>query len=69
MISHYDNQFCSVSQAEAVIEGVELENEELQDGSDLNGEEEEDEEDPYYNKTKSFFDNISCEATERLKGG
>lgn len=57
------------NEAEAVIEGVELENEELQDGSDLNGEEEEDEEDPYYNKTKSFFDNISCEATERLKGG
>ena len=48
-----------------------MENDELQDGSDLNGEEgeDEDEEDPYYNKTKSFFDNISCEATERLKGG
>ena len=24
--------------------------------------------DYYYDKTKSFFDNISCEATERAKG-
>lgn len=53
---------------DAVVETGEMENEELHDGSDVNGEDE-DEEDPYYNKTRSFFDNISCEATERLKGG
>lgn len=35
-----------------------------------NGEEEGPEEDDelYYDKSKSFFDNISCEATERAKG-
>lgn len=33
------------------------------------GEGEQEEEDPvYYDKTKSFFDNISCEAVERSKG-
>ena len=34
------------------------------------GEEELPEEEPsqFYDKTKSFFDNISCEATERSKG-
>ena len=26
------------------------------------------EEELYYDKNKSFFDNISCEATERAKG-
>ena len=38
------------------------------DGS--GGEEELDEEPttPYYDKTKSFFDNISCEASDRAKG-
>ena len=51
-----------------MVETGEMENEELHDGSDVNGEDE-DEDDPYYNKTRSFFDNISCEATERLKGG
>merc|ERR1719383_1148602 len=39
-----------------------------ENGSDVNGEDE-DEDDSFYNKTRSFFDNISCEATERLKGG
>lgn len=53
------------NEAEAVVEG-DLENDDLQDGSDINGEDEDEE--AYYNKTKSFFDNISCEATERLKG-
>lgn len=35
-----------------------------------NGEDEvpEDEEEICYDKNKSFFDNISCEATERAKG-
>ena len=35
-----------------------------------NGEDEgpEDEEEMFYDKNKSFFDNISCEATERAKG-
>lgn len=55
-------------EGEAVVEGTDIENEELHDGSDVNGDDEE-EEDPFYNKTRSFFDNISCEATERLKGG
>ena len=31
------------------------------------GEEEVDEPSHFYDKTKSFFDNISCEATERAK--
>ena len=33
-------------------------------------EQDEDDEDPvtFYDKTKSFFDSISCEATERAKG-
>ena len=56
------------SQNEAVLEGGDIENEDLHDGSDVNGEDE-DEDDSFYNKTRSFFDNISCEATERLKGG
>merc|ERR1719383_1317188 len=57
-----------VNENEAVLEGGDIENEDLHDGSDVNGEDE-DEDDSFYNKTRSFFDNISCEATERLKGG
>ena len=30
--------------------------------------EEEDEEEIFYDKTKSFFDNISCESVDRAKG-
>lgn len=33
-----------------------------------NGEAEEEESKAFYNKAKSFFDNISCEAVERSKG-
>jgi hypothetical protein len=42
-----------------------MEHDEIQDGSEGEGDEDDD---AYYNKSKSFFDNISCEATERLKG-
>lgn len=35
---------------------------------DDEGEEEVEEEESYYDKKKSFFDNISCDATERSKG-
>lgn len=51
----------SVSQSE----GPDMEHDEIQDGSEGEGDEDDD---AYYNKSKSFFDNISCEATERLKG-
>ena len=47
----------------------------MTNGSEKDGGEEEHEaeeadvdEPIYYDKTKSFFDNISCEATERAKG-
>ena len=33
-----------------------------------NGEEEEEEEQIFYDKAKSFFDNISCESIDRAKG-
>ena len=33
-----------------------------------NGEEEEEEEHVFYDKAKSFFDNISCESIDRAKG-
>ena len=33
-----------------------------------NGEEDDEEEHVYYDKTKSFFDNISCESVDRAKG-
>lgn len=35
---------------------------------DVKKEEKKDEEIVYYDKAKSFFDNISCEATEREQG-
>lgn len=35
---------------------------------DVKEEEEEEDNFEYYNKTKSFFDSISCEALEREKG-
>ena len=37
-------------------------------GSGDEAEEEGDDSVVYYDKAKSFFDNISCEATERSKG-
>ncbi|OWF50861.1 protein LSM14 homolog B-A-like isoform X2 [Mizuhopecten yessoensis] len=38
------------------------------DNSSTNNPPEEEEDDLFYDKAKSFFDNISCEATERAKG-
>ena len=37
-------------------------------GNKEEAEEEEEDEEIFYDKSKSFFDNISCEATERAKG-
>ena len=39
-----------------------------EDSIENGGDEEPDDDDIYYDKNKSFFDNISCEATERAKG-
>lgn len=37
-------------------------------GTDKGAESEDEHEPEYYNKTKSFFDNISCEAADRAEG-
>lgn len=38
------------------------------DSIENGGDEIEEDQDAAYDKNKSFFDNISCEATERAKG-
>lgn len=42
--------------------------EKKEEGAEEPGEVIEEDEAVFYDKTKSFFDNISCEATERAKG-
>lgn len=65
---------CNVTDSEPVITGdgkVNDDNEKKDDSGNETGAgegEQEEEQQIFYDKTKSFFDNISCEAVERSKG-
>lgn len=67
------SQLAKVKIAEGAEAAVKLNGEDKKDDSGNEtgigeGEQEEEEQTVYYDKAKSFFDNISCEAVERSKG-
>jgi len=66
--AQFDKEKIEKELKKLTIGECESESNNVVNGNKEEAEEEDEEEEIFYDKSKSFFDNISCEATERAKG-